>query len=168
LAKSKRSEAFHVKHSELGFKVDHKPTEAFRQIVRAHATVGTDQSTIARILGIDTKTLRKRYREDLDLSTAKANAVIAGSLFKKAKDGDTIAMIFWLKTRARWHEKHVIDATVTHSARPDLSNLSAEAREELRALLVDQVRLLPPNTIDLQAVEVDGDDGEGDEGEDGE
>ncbi len=34
----------------------------------------------------------------------KANATIGGALFNKAKAGDTTAMIFWLKTRARWRE----------------------------------------------------------------
>jgi hypothetical protein len=82
----------------------HEPTDETRQLVALHATVGTPQETIADILGIDAKTLRKHYREELDQSMAKANAQIGGVLFKKAKDGDTAAAIFWMKTRARWRE----------------------------------------------------------------
>lgn len=89
----------------------HEPTEATRQTVQLHTTVGTDQETIARVLGIDAKTLRKYYRDELDISRAKANATIGGALFNKAKSGDTAAMIFWMKTQAGWKETTVVDNT---------------------------------------------------------
>ena len=82
----------------------HEPTEATRQTVQLHTTVGTDQATIARVLEIDDKTLRKYYRDELDLAKCKANATIGGALFNKAKSGDTAAMIFWMKTQAHWRE----------------------------------------------------------------
>jgi len=56
------------------------------------------------VLDIDEKTLRKYYRDELDLAKAKANATIGGALFNKAKGGDTSAMIFWMKTQAGWRE----------------------------------------------------------------
>ena len=59
----------------------HAPTDAQRQLVQLHATVGTTQDMIARVIGIDKKTLRKYYRDELDLSMAKANATIGGALF---------------------------------------------------------------------------------------
>ena len=82
----------------------HVPTDALRQTVQMHAMVGTRQEVIADILKICPKTLRKYYREELDQSVAKANATIGGALFNKAKNGDTAAQIFWMKTRARWRE----------------------------------------------------------------
>lgn len=82
----------------------HEPTAESRQLVQLHTTVGTTQEDIARILGIDSKTLRKHYRDELDLAKAKANATIGGALFNKAKSGDTAAMIFWMKTQAGWRE----------------------------------------------------------------
>jgi len=82
----------------------HEPTADTRQTVQLHTTVGTPQEDIARVLGIDAKTLRKHYRDELDLASAKANATIGGALFNKAKQGDTAAMIFWMKTRAGWRE----------------------------------------------------------------
>jgi transposase-like protein len=89
----------------------HYPTEAQRQLVQLHATIGTPQKEIARIIGIDDKTLSKHYREELDLAMAKANAAIGGALFNKAKGGDTAAMIFWMKTRAGWREKLEVEQT---------------------------------------------------------
>lgn len=85
-------------------KTGHVPTDATRQTVQIHSTVGTRQEVIADLLGIDPKTLRKHYREELDQSVAKANAVIGGALYNKAKGGDTTAQIFWMKTRAGWRE----------------------------------------------------------------
>jgi len=89
----------------------HHPTPEQRQTVQLHATVGTDQETIARVLGIDPKTLRKHYRDELDLALAKANATIGGALFNKAKGGDTAAQIFWMKTQARWRETNRTELT---------------------------------------------------------
>lgn len=89
----------------------HKPTDAQRQLVQLHATIGTQQEIIADIIGVDAKTLRKHYREELDLALARANAAIGGALFNKAKGGDTTAMIFWMKTRAQWREKLEIEQT---------------------------------------------------------
>ena len=89
----------------------HEPTEATRQTVQLHTTVGTTQATIARVLGIDEKTLRLHYRDELDISKAKANATIGGALFNKAKSGDTAAMIFWMKTQAGWRETQSVDHT---------------------------------------------------------
>lgn len=85
----------------------HEPTRATRELVQLHTMVGTRQEAIASIIGIDPKTLRKYYRDELDQSKAKANATIGGALFNKAKSGDTTAMIFWMKTQAGWKETNV-------------------------------------------------------------
>ena len=82
----------------------HVPTEATRQTVALHATVGTRLEVIAEILGISVDTLQNYYRSELDTSREKANAAVGGALYKKAMSGDTASMIFWLKTRARWRE----------------------------------------------------------------
>jgi len=85
---------------------------------------------IAQIIGIGAKTLRKHYRAELDLSTAKANATVGGALFNKAKGGDTAAMIFWMKTRAGWTEKTVVDNTSS-----DGSMAGASALERINSKL---------------------------------
>ena len=82
----------------------HKPTDETKGNVRAMASCGVTQEDISKVIGIDSKTLRKYYREELDTSMIKANTVIAQSLYNQAKNGNTAAMIFWLKTRAKWSE----------------------------------------------------------------
>ena len=67
------------------------------------AGYGIPEAEIARVLGIDPKTLRKHYRDELDTGHVIANAKVAESLFRKAT-GDhrqlVTAAIFWLKTHA--------------------------------------------------------------------
>lgn len=83
----------------------HIPTDATRAQVEALAgLVGLPQSEIAKYLGIDEKTLRKYYRAELNLSATQTSAAVAKALYTKAVNGDTTAMIFWLKTRTRWRE----------------------------------------------------------------
>jgi len=124
-------------------KPPHAPTDATRQTVQLHTMVGTTQADIARVLDIDEKTLRKYYRNELDLAKAKANATIGGALFNRAKSGDTSAMIFWMKTQAGWREKTDInhtseDASMSPKAGIDTSKLSIEALAEIMALHDDQ------------------------------
>ena len=79
--------------------------DTVREKVRHLAGVGVRQDDIARIIGCAPKTLRKRCRDDLDRGVAEANAMVSGSLFAAAKGGNVVAQIFWLKTRAHWHER---------------------------------------------------------------
>ena len=85
-----------------------QPTEEQRRLAKSLAAMGNKQEEIASILGIrSAKTLRKHYRQELDRGALEANSQIAQALFKKAKDGDTTAQIFWLKCRAGWRERSV-------------------------------------------------------------
>jgi len=57
--------------------------------------------------GIDPKTLRKHFRQELDQSSVFADAICIGELQKKIRSGDTTAMIWWTKTRMGWKETNV-------------------------------------------------------------
>jgi hypothetical protein len=82
----------------------HEPDPAQRRQVETMAAYGIPSDDISRVVGIDAKTLRKHYRDELDLGTTKANAQVAGFLFNSARNGNVSAQIFWLKTRASWKE----------------------------------------------------------------
>jgi hypothetical protein len=85
----------------------HQPDPALRRQVEAMAGYGIPELGIARLIGVDPKTLRKHYRSELDLGHLKANSAVAQSLFKKATgDGpqSVTAAIFWAKTRMGWKE----------------------------------------------------------------
>lgn len=79
-------------------------TDKLREKVRSLAAVGVRQDDIAKIVDCSPKTLRKHFRRELDRAGAEANAMIAGSLYQAAMNGNVTAMIFWLKVRAHWKE----------------------------------------------------------------
>jgi hypothetical protein len=83
--------------------------ETRREQVRHLAGVGVRQDHIATIIGCAPKTLRKRFRDDLDRGAAEAIATVAGYLFANAKAGNVTAQIFILKTRAHWRERPTLD-----------------------------------------------------------
>src|SRR5215207_5981294 len=85
----------------------HKPNSTARRQVEAMAGYGVPEADIAGVIGIDPKTLRKHYRDELDHGHVKANAKVAENLFRKATGEGreaVVAAIFWLKVRAGWKE----------------------------------------------------------------
>jgi len=84
-----------------------EPTKQQREIVMALTAYGFSQKEIARKIGIrSAKTLRKHFREELDLGQLDANATVAQSAFQMAKSGKHPLMtMFWMKCRAGWKEQ---------------------------------------------------------------
>jgi hypothetical protein len=85
----------------------HEPDERGRRQVGALAAYGIPEADIARVVGIDPKTLRKHYLDELDTGGIKATAKVAEFLFRKATtEGHqcVTAAIFWMKTRGGWRE----------------------------------------------------------------
>ena len=58
----------------------HRPDPSQRRQVEALAAYGIPEADISGVVGIDPKTLRKYYREELNLGETKANAQVAGFL----------------------------------------------------------------------------------------
>lgn len=99
----------------------HQPTNETLAAVKALAAFGTPHQDIARHIGINQDTLRKYYRDELDLGSIEANAKVGQYLFKAAsgaaiKDGATHAdcirsAMFWAKTRMGWRETSALELT---------------------------------------------------------
>ena len=91
--------------------VAHIPTEENKKMVRLLSAVGTRHEDIATKLSITDDTLRKHYKVELDEGRIEANASVAQTLYQQAKNGNTTAAIFWLKTRAQWRENDRLEVT---------------------------------------------------------
>jgi len=89
---------------DKGGRPPHLPNGDTRNKVFMLSTVGTRHEDIATVLGISADTLTKYYHDELAKGRIEANASVAETLFKQAKEGNTTAMIFWLKSRAKWKE----------------------------------------------------------------
>ena len=82
----------------------HKPSDEIRRLVESSSGLGLPHEQIGILVGIDDKTLRKYYRQELDMGKAKANGQIAKTLYSKAISGDTTSLIWWTKAQMRWSE----------------------------------------------------------------
>lgn len=120
----------------------HQPDPVQRRQVEALAGYGVPEPEISGMLGIDPKTLRKHYREELDLGHVKANAKVAENLFRKATGEGreaVTAAIFWLKARAQWKETSVSEhgglggAPIEHVQRIERVILTGPRPDQLAA-----------------------------------
>lgn len=116
----------------------HNPTPESRAEVRALASFGVTHEQVSTYLGIDAKTLRKHYREELDTSALKVHARVASFLANAATGAalkqDTgatyrdclTAAIFYGKTRMGLRETNNMDVTTNgESIRPTTINVMA-------------------------------------------
>jgi hypothetical protein len=88
------------------------PSAADRSQVEALVAFGIPEADICRLIvnpatgkPIDCKTLRKHFRDEIDLGLTKAVAVVAGRLMNATKGTSATsvrAQEFFLKTRGRW------------------------------------------------------------------
>ncbi len=109
----------------------HKPNRNTRAKVESMCAVGIPQHDISVVLGIDPKTLRKHYREELDSSMTKANAAVAGKLYSSAMSGDVRAQMFWCKTRLGWREYKRQDHTSSDGSMGGITVTFSDSPEEL-------------------------------------
>lgn len=87
---------------------------------------GLTMQQLADALGIGLSTIYEKSEdypellEAIKIGRAKGIATITNALFQKAKNGDNVAMIFYLKNRAGWRDKseteHTGNITVNNNA----------------------------------------------------
>ena len=76
-----------------------KPTDEQREQVIALSSNGLPHIQIAQIIGCAPKTLRKHFREELNIGKIKANAKVAGALYQSALDGNVKAQTVCRQTK---------------------------------------------------------------------
>jgi hypothetical protein len=93
-----------AEYGKMGGRPKYVRTAKLGREIETFASYGIPEEDIARVFGIPLSTMRKHYRDALDLGHVKANAQVAGFLFAAAKKGSVPSMIFWLRCRAKWSE----------------------------------------------------------------
>jgi hypothetical protein len=82
-----------------------KPTGKQRDQVIAMSSNGVPHRQQASLIGCcSPKTLRKHFRDDLNIGKIQANAKVADALYQQALNGNVKAQTFWLKTAGGWRE----------------------------------------------------------------
>ena len=128
----------------------HAPDPVLRRQVETMAAYGIPETDISAVLGIDPKTLRKHYRDELDHAQTKANAQVAGFLFNSARNGNVTAQIFWLKTRASWKETPYEHRHTGAVATLDVRAMSDEALE--RMIFGTELNLPPMSKLERRRI----------------
>jgi AcrR family transcriptional regulator len=85
----------------------YQPTDKDRPIAEALSGWSIPQDRIARVIGVDPKTLRKHFADELEIGSAKLEAQLAQNLLRIAQGQDRqalIATIFALTSRFGWVE----------------------------------------------------------------
>ena len=85
----------------------HRPSERDKEFVRMLAAMNVSQDDIATKMGISDDTLRKYYKDDIEVGRIDANVQVATRLYQKALQSDNTCMTFWLSRRAGWKEPDV-------------------------------------------------------------
>ena len=113
--------------SKRGVGQKHEPNDVQRNTVMMHTLLGTPKQQIAKLIGISLPTLKKQYKEELEMGQSKANATVSGTLYNKAvNSNDTTAQIFWLKTQAGWNEQQNIKWEADPNANTPVNKVQIE------------------------------------------
>ena len=103
----------------------HQVTDATRKIVENASGLGLAHDVISTLIGVTGKTLRKRYRKELDQGMAKTHFNIAKTTYEKAMGGNSTMLIWFEKTRMGMRE------TVQVATPPGEAFVSAAGEPEL-------------------------------------
>lgn len=76
-----------------------------------HMRVGTPIKQIASVVGLDVKTLKLHYNDEIKNAKAIAIQEIGGVLYNLCMKGNLAAIQFYLRAQAGWSETEKIDHT---------------------------------------------------------
>jgi hypothetical protein len=95
----------------------HRPTDKQRQTVEVLKANGNPHKVIARVIGIDEKTLIKHYRKELDDGFAQVKAMMGAAVVKAGLRGNIAALRYWLMCRGgpEWRHRDTEDGTVQNN-----------------------------------------------------
>ena len=122
---------------KANFNPDLVLTEKDYKKIETLAGYGLTMDQIAGVFSMSKDTLERRAKKvdmlhaAIEEGRAKAAARVTQSAYQMAVSGKVPAMtMFWLKTRCRWKEKHVIEAEITHKVQADKEEIKDLVRKD--------------------------------------
>lgn len=108
------------------------PTDGQRRMVKSMSAYGIRQDEIAATIGVSAKTLRRRFRKELDRGATEANTQVGQTMYHLASSGKSVAATkFWLTHRAGWRQNA---GAVRGTELPPFVVLAAPTEREQAAL----------------------------------
>lgn len=88
----------------------YRPTDDDYKKVAEMVSIGLDQHTIAKIMGVSVATLSKYFKTHMEVARDRRTARVAGVAYEMAVSGEHPSMTtFYLKTQAGWTPKqHIV------------------------------------------------------------
>lgn len=110
-----------------------EPTPDQRRDVEAWVRAGCTAVDIGILLNVNERTVRRHFKRELELGRAKLKVALGGKLVKMALEGDKGALIFWLRTQAKWNVR--VEHTGADGGPIRTYDLSSLGLDEKRVLL---------------------------------
>jgi hypothetical protein len=105
---------------------DHVPTQEYRHTVNVLRSTGTPEETIARLLRLDRKTLKKHYRQELKEGHETIVAAIGSVIVNAALDGN-IGAAFGFLARQGGEQWRKVEGRL-HGGLPGAEPIEVNAR----------------------------------------
>lgn len=95
------------------------PSAEDRKKVESMSALGIRQADIAFFMGINERTLRRHYKDDIRRGVIAASLKVNETLFNLAtREKNVASLIFWCKTREGWRETGNLDVNMKGAASP--------------------------------------------------
>jgi len=133
------------------------PMPLYAKLVHNHAAMGQTIPQICRYLGISRPVLERWYADELELGVAQINLRIASNVARKALSDDPDAAkigLDWLDRRGGDGWRKSTQKIEVEDKKPpviDSSKLTAEEREQLRAIVTRLTATEDGETAEIQA-----------------
>ena len=133
--RKRRRLATHVKPADRKVPPPWKPTHKERHTVGLCIAAGMNATQAAEVVGRSPNQVLKHCRREIDAGGLIANSRVVRKLYEKCMKGDTIAMLFWCKTRLGWQEKNRIEHTGAAGGPIQHETVEAEANAFTQKIL---------------------------------
>lgn len=150
-AKPKRAKRKISKRGRIGEgRPSHQPTKQTQELVRTLYIAGWNEERISRVVdgGIAPHTLRKHYRDQLDVGKAQVDAMVTQSIVLQALGGQPVPgqpinwreasssmSAFYARTRMGWKEPPQEQKHTGAVGTYDLTGMSLDKLKQLEAIL---------------------------------